>query len=140
MKGTRMNGEREIGASGLPLIGPHVRRELELMLKGIKPMAAFSVEPGMDPKDCGEEFEPYVEQGLFVKFTAPGSPPVVERRWYCLKGQEWRGKLACFIDQQHEAGTLPHDFYGEDWHRMDGYLLGYPEECINHFIEKTKRK
>lgn len=131
--------EKEIGKDGFPLIGPHEDIELELMLKGLKPMATFSVEPDMDPHYTGEAFEPYVEQGLFVKFTSEALPPVLEKRWYCLKGHEWRGKLAKFLYQQLTSDNLPPIFEPTDLHQIDGFLLGYPEECIERFVKKIAR-
>lgn len=35
-------------------IGPHNGRELEMMLRGEKPMALFAAEPGMDAEDIGD--------------------------------------------------------------------------------------
>ncbi|MUO77996.1 hemin receptor [Agrobacterium vitis] len=128
--------EPEIGKCGFPLIGPHNDQELELMLRGEKPMATFSVEPGMEPQYTGEEFEPYVLNGTFVKFTAMGTPPVIEKRWFCLKGQEWRGKLAKWIYEQAQSGKNPIAFDIIDLHKVDGFLLGYTDECIDFFISK----
>lgn len=51
-------GEKKTDENGFSLIGPHVGRELELMLSGQKPMAKFTIEEGMEPKYCGVEFEP----------------------------------------------------------------------------------
>lgn len=130
-----MTEDRDVDENGYPLIGPHVERELELMLAGVKPMAMFSVEPGMAPEYIGEQFEPYVEKGIFVKFTAPGSPPLIEWRLYCLPGEEWRGKLALMLYEKLESNTVSSDFTSSDLHRIDGYLLGYSKECVEYFID-----
>ncbi|CAN7248025.1 hemin receptor [Pararhizobium sp. LjRoot235] len=129
-----MTEDQDVDENGYPLIGPHVARELELMLAGVKPMAMFSVEPGMAPEYTGEQFEPYVEKGIFVKFTAPGSAPLIERRWYCLPGEEWRGKLSLMIYEALESDTKNSNFTSSDLHRIDGYLLGYSKECVEYFI------
>lgn len=125
---------------GYPLIGPHAGRELELMLAGSKPMAVFSVEPDMLPEHTGELFEPYVERGLFLKLTEPGSAPVVEKRWYCLRSEEWRGKLARLLYRKLLAGELHDEFSSADLHRIDGYLLGYSKECVDHFVNEDERR
>ncbi|MBZ9757831.1 hypothetical protein LB524_21320 [Mesorhizobium sp. ESP6-5] len=51
-------------------IRPHNHRELELMLSGMKPMALFAAEAGMDAEDIGDaQFKPFVDEGRILKFT-----------------------------------------------------------------------
>ncbi len=128
-----------IGACGLPLIGPHIGRELELMLAGEKPMATFSHEPGMDPAYMGYEFEPYVAAGRFDKLTSPWTPPTTEMVWYCQPGETWRGKLARFLMTRPSEHLIAAEFTEEDLHRIAGFLLGYPQECVDAFCERLAR-
>jgi hypothetical protein len=121
--------------NGFPLIGPHVGRELELMLAGQKPMAMFYTEEGMDSKYCGVEFEPYVASGRFVKFTAPATFPAIERIWYCQPGEEWRAKLDRLMFEKMTDNTIWKDFSSVDLHRIGGFLLGYSKTCVDHFVE-----
>ena len=96
--------------NGFLLIGPHVGRELELMLAGQKPMAKFTIEEGMDPKYCGGEFEPHVAAGRFVKFSVLATPPIIERIWYCQPGEEWRAKLDHIVEEKLKDGSIWKDF------------------------------
>jgi hypothetical protein len=124
---------------GFPLIGPHVGRELQLMLAGQKPMAKFTIEEGMDPKYCGVEFEPHVASGRFIKFSTTGNPPIVERVWYCQHGEEWRAKLDQVIEEKLLDGTVWNAFTSADLARVDGFLLGYSKTCIEHFVRMNCR-
>ncbi len=121
--------------NGFPLIGPHVGRELELMLSGQKPMAKFTIEADMDPKYCGVEFEPYVVNGCFVKFSMPAKAPIIERVWYCQPGEEWRAKIDQVIEEKLADGSVWKKFTSADLARIDGFLLGYSKTCIEHFVE-----
>jgi hypothetical protein len=121
--------------NGFPLIGPHVGRELELMLAGQKPMAMFSIQEGMDPKYYGAEFEVYVQNGRFIKLSAQATHPTIERVWYCQPGQEWRARLAKFLYEKLPYEISEGNFIPSDFHRIDGFLLGYSQSSIEHFVE-----
>jgi hypothetical protein len=135
----KMAFSKELDENGFPLIGPHVGRELQLMLAGEKPMAKFTIESGMDPKYCGVEFEPYVANGRFKKFTSAGKPPIIERVWYCQLGEEWRAKLDQIVEEKLKDGSIWEEFTSADLARIDGFLLGYSKTCIEHFVEKNCR-
>jgi hypothetical protein len=123
--------------SGFPLIGPHVGRELELMIAGQKPMAKFTIEKGIDPKYCGVEFEPHVAAGRFIKFSA--TYEALERIWYCQPGEEWRAKLDMLIEEKLKDQSIWQSFSPKDLARIDGHLLGYSKTCIEHFIDVNCR-
>ena len=125
--------------NGFPLIGPHVGRELELMLANQKPMAKFYTENGMDLKYCGIEFELYVTVGRFVKFTTAATFPAVERIWYCQPGEQWRAKLDILINEKINDRTIWKDFSSIDLTRIDGFLLGYSKTCVEDFVEVNCR-
>ena len=130
-----MSETKTTDENGFSLIGPHVQRELELMLAGQKPMAQFYSEEGMDPEYSGIDFETYVEKGIFVKFTTPASPPLIERVWYCLPGEEWRAKLSMLVAEKLADKSIWANFSSIDLHRMDGFLLGYSKTCVEHFVK-----
>ena len=76
-----------------------------------------------------------------MKIVLPGDGKyIVERVWYCRPEEIWRGKLARHIHQMFVRKMLPEDFLPEDWDRMNGYLLGYPQACIDFFIERNRRR
>jgi hypothetical protein len=127
----------ETDENGFPLIGPHVGRELELMLTDQKPMAKFTIEKGMDLKYCGVEFEPHVAAGLFIKFSATYG--AIERIWFCQLGEGWRAKLDMLIEEKLKDQSIWQSFSPKDLARIDGYLLGYSKTCIEHFIEVNCR-
>ncbi len=119
-------------------IGPHNGRELELMLSGQKPMAMFSHDPGMLPRDVGDaDFGPFVERGLILKFTALDPVTATETRRYCLPTEEWRAKLSQLIHSMCLDGTAHQIFTSEELARLEGTLLGYSKESIEAFVTRA---
>ncbi|TIT00826.1 hemin receptor [Mesorhizobium sp.] len=118
-----------------PGIGPHNGRELEMMLRGEKPMALFAAEPGMDAEDIGDaRFKPYVAEGYILKFSHFDPATSIEERRYCLPTEEWRCKLSLLISRMCRSGEAFDVFTSNDLARLEGALLGYPKEDIEVFI------
>jgi len=121
-------------------VGPHEERELELMLKGTKPLAMFSdiipsafVFPDAD-------FEPHVTAGRLVQKefwtkTSDGQHDV-RYLFYALPGEEWRIEEAfelCAKGQAADAAEVE-----ADEARM-GFLLGYSDAEVQAFLTWTTR-
>ncbi|MFB9985349.1 hemin receptor [Mesorhizobium kowhaii] len=116
-------------------VGPHNGRELEMMLRGDKPMALFSAEPGMDTEDVGDaHFKPFVDEGRILKFSHIDPGTSVEERRYCLPTEEWRCKLSLLIARLCRSGEAFDVFTSNDLARLEGTLLGYPKESVEAFI------
>lgn len=121
-----------------PQIAPHHGIELELMLKGEKPLAKFAADNGITAEELGDaEFAPYVAAGRIKKFVIARHNGLVEWRIYCLPGEEWRAKLCILMIEKARAPYFRDLFNEDDLHRIDGYLLGYKPSDIEHFI-RTK--
>jgi hypothetical protein len=104
----------------------HTDHELELMLAGKKPLAAFSDD---DPP----EFEPHVASGRIIRrehVTVPtDGKAVTERRpggvpwvFYALPGHEWRIEAMILLLKTAEVTG-----WNEGFERMEGSLLGYED-------------
>jgi len=120
-------------------IGPHNGRELQLMLSGEKPMAAFYAEPGVADEDVGDaDFKPYVEAGTILKNVFDDPVLKGQRRCYCLPTEGWRGKLSNMLFALATDNAFRREFTTDDLHRIDGTLLGYEKADIEYFIRKTK--
>lgn len=123
----------------------HTGRELQLMLKGRKPLAMFYAGtdelPGEEliPEDA---FAPHVKAGrmsreeMDVQTTTPaGAPTVVKYVFYALRGQEWRMQLMSVMVQALCSGGG----WNETCERVEGTLLGYTsEENDAHCARKFK--
>ncbi|NMM45223.1 hypothetical protein HH303_12085 [Rhodospirillaceae bacterium KN72] len=124
-----------------PEIGPHERRELELMLKGIKPLAMFAdvVSPSFHWPDA--KFEPHVRSGRiikreYLKETLDGKYTFREL-YYALPNEVWR------IERAHELSNLHFDHWSEAVPKICaemGKLLGYSDHEIAVFLEWSERK
>lgn len=146
-----MTDDNERGDQGLPShlrdlsYEIHTNRELEFMLKGIKPLAWFS-DMIFDDHDMWEpdpEFERQVELGNFVKhemrelwepFTSNGH--LVKGRWarfYALKDQAWR--IPAFMLFRKVADKHP---WSDALERMEGSLLGYTDEQNDEWLERRR--
>jgi hypothetical protein len=124
----------------------HTNHELELMLAGKKPLAAFcDEEAGLHAYEGipEAEFEPYVASGRFIKreFVMPtpaGSPGVeakttgVRRVFYALPGHEWRIEALMLLLKTAEVTG-----WNDGFERMEGSLLGY-EDWENDLHMKQK--
>ncbi|MER9134870.1 hemin receptor [Mesorhizobium sp. M0047] len=116
-------------------IGPHNGRELELMLRGDKPMALFAAEPGVDAEDIGEaHFKQFVDEGRILKFSQVDPKTSVEERSYCLPTEEWRCKLSLLIARMCRSGEAFDVFTSNDLARLEGALLGYSKESVEAFV------
>lgn len=107
------------------LIGPHVGRELELMLCGTKPAAL--VLPYYD------KFLPYVTEGRFVaRFIVPCHS--VEYA-VAQPHEAWRiDEIEAIFAQVRASGSM----LAVD-HMCLGRLLGYTWEQIGAFVEHSAR-
>ncbi|WP_420546822.1 hypothetical protein [Curvivirga sp.] len=126
-----------------PLIGPHEERELELMLKGEKPLTEFSdiVEPerggAILVQWSDQEFTPHVESGEIIRHeifhNTPDGQYEIHSIYFTLPGEEWRAK------ELHKLRTTDFTVDMNDYYdRKVGELLGYPKEAIDHFIQRRK--
>jgi hypothetical protein len=108
------------------------------MLSGAKPMALFSLEPGMDPEDVGNAgFEEHVSQGRILRFVDFDPQTAIETYRYCLPTEEWRAKLSQLIARMCREGTAHGVFTPADLARIEGMLLGYPKECVEAFVARS---
>ena len=111
-----------------PHIGPQEGKNLNLMLKGIKPAAAIN-----NLGDEMELFKPYIEKGI-IKLAAKGPDPDAfghQLVILTLPGEEWRGPALVKMFQ-HVAvnGKLSKT---ED--AKIGMLLGLPKESIRYYLK-----
>lgn len=123
-----------------PGIGPHELRELELMLKGEKPLAMFSDAVPGTIELPEADFEPYVKSGRIVKrvefLDSTISDHTFRFLYYALPGEEWR------ISELHRLITAGHlenyRFNGDDERRI-GRLLGYSDAQIETFLRHANK-
>lgn len=123
-----------------PGIGPHEFRELELMLKGEKPLAMFTNDLPADMELPEADFEPFVQSGQIVKkiaFYRDNDKNIVFRYlFYALPGEEWRiEEMQAF----KEAMFSPNHQYDPAEDRRIGWLLGYDESDIEAFLTRAKK-
>ncbi len=123
----------------------HTNRELEFMLKGIKPLAWFSdmIFDDHDMWEPDKEFERQVGLGKFVKheerelwepYTSNGRR--IKGRWtrfYALKDEAWR--IHAFILLKKLMDKHP---WSDALERMEGSLLGYTDEQNDEWLEKRR--
>lgn len=119
--------------------GSHDGRELELMLRGIKPMSMFIAHDVVAPEFVGDaQFEPYVSQGRILKFVYRNDELKMERRCYCLPTEEWRGKLSNFLFELSCERDLMGIFTPDDLGRIEGILLGYQKESTEEHLRHLR--
>ena len=111
----------------------HTGRELALMLRGHKPLAAFGGVYPADPEldDIPEAyFDPYVAAGRFVKRESlvADSPPW-RRVLYALPDEAWRIDALLLV---HKVARV--SGWNEGFERMEGTLLGYEDWQNDIFI------
>ena len=124
----------------------HTGRELELMLAGRKPLAAFCVEA--DALPCEElipedAFSPFVQskqmqrQDFDLQSNTPSGAPVTLRLvMYALPGEEWRMSVMLKLMQALHSGGG----WNETCERVEGSLLGYSDaENDTHCAQRFRR-
>lgn len=128
-------------ATDLPSgIGPHELRELELMLKGEKPLAMFSDAVPATIELPEADFEPFVKSGQIVKrveyLTLGPKEPTFRFLYYALPEETWR------IDEMHKINISIHVAQNYDTDRDEwkvGRLLGYRDDDIACFIAHVRK-
>lgn len=118
----------------------HTNRELELMLEGKKPFAAFvDVHPKNHDAEVipEKDFAPYVEKGTFVRHEhiTFGLPHGTRRVLYALPNEQWRIHAHLLLWE-----TADKIGWNEGFERMEGRLLGYEEWQNDFHIENRFRK
>jgi hypothetical protein len=117
----------------------HTNRELELMLQGTKPFAAFSeiLELSYDEWIIPEKaFAPYIAQETIIKrehiFIAPHNMKL-RRVLYALPNEEWRIDAYLLMWEVAQKSG-----WNESMERMEGRLLGYEEwQCDFHIQNRS---
>lgn len=112
-------------------IGPHVGRDLTLMLAGMKPLT-------MQTRSGVRKFLPYLQSGKLVYAGKTMGFGNVVLYFIALPGQEWRGRQATKMMRQLHLTQDP-DKEAEIHKRM-GLLLGYPKEAIRAFLSRSYNK
>jgi hypothetical protein len=124
------------------MIGPHEGKELELMLAGKKPLAAFYDELPTDGKISEEiipekAFHPYVLNGIIKRLsedvTLFKDKSIVRVVCFCLPDEEWRARFLLWLKRETYSGRISHDSSHE---YIIGGLLGYETADIEDFVKK----
>lgn len=125
----------------------HTNRELELMLKGTKPLAYFH---GMIFDDSSlweldEEFERQVELGTFVKHEERSlcepytlNDHLIKGEWtrfYALKDEAWRIPAFMLLKK-----IMRKHGWSDALERMEGTLLGYTDVQNDEHLEKHHQR
>jgi hypothetical protein len=121
------------------MIGPHEGHELELMIKGLKPLAAFS---DFVPQN-GIINETIIPEKAFLKYTSKGTlirisadiktdSGLLRIVCFCPPDQIWRAKNYIFLREKIHTNTI---VYTNTLDEIFGHLLGYSPEDIENFIE-----
>lgn len=106
----------------------HTNRELELMLAGAKPFAAFLLDGGLTEEQAlnGQPFADYVASGRIVRLETAisaigidGQP--MRRLCFALPGEEWRFERYCMLMDSRSEG------WSHEKERQEGTLLGYSD-------------
>ena len=116
----------------------HTRRELLLMLRGVKPLAVFDYPAGRD-FSAEKLFHPYVEIGKFVKreycaLRPQGDGKIYRYVLYALPHEQWRIDAYILLRQ-----VVTEEGWSDCLVRMEGELLGYEKWQNDIFIEYMKR-
>ncbi len=117
----------------------HTNRELELMLQGTKPLAAFSevFELSYDEWIIPEKaFAPHIARGTIIKREHISIGPLNRKSrsvLYALLGEEWRIDAYLLMWEVAQKSG-----WNESMERMEGRLLGYEEwQCDFHIQNRT---
>jgi hypothetical protein len=125
----------------------HTDRELEFMLKGIKPLAYFHdmIFDDHDMWEPDEEFEQQVELGTFVKHEVRElcEPHMFDghlvkgdwSRFYALRDEAWR--IPAFMLLKRLMRKHP---WSDAFERIEGTLLGYTDEQNDEWLAKRQRQ
>jgi hypothetical protein len=121
------------------MIGPHEGRELELMLKGRKPMAFFHdvlTEYGISEEIIPEKkFLPYLSAGKLIRLSADigdiKSGKLIRCVCFAMPGEEWRARFLLWFKTEFFSRRMQ---YHPSHDVMIGKLLGYSDEDIQDFI------
>jgi hypothetical protein len=104
----------------------HTNRELEFMLAGVKPFAAFLLDSGLTEEEAlsGQPFDTHVAVGRIVRFEAETSEMGMDGRQmrrllFALPGEEWRFERYVALMDSMEDG------WNYEKEREEGVLLGY---------------
>jgi hypothetical protein len=128
------------------MIGPHEGKELELMLAGEKPLAAFGdiIPPDGEISEeiiPEQKFAPYVKAGAIKRFAADisykNSKEMVRVICFTLPGEEWRAQFMIWYKAAFYSDRIPYDPSQE---YIIGELLGYSTEDIAHFITNLEKR
>ncbi len=121
----------------------HTNHELEMMLAGSKPFAAFSHErvDGFEKVDAlsNQDFETHVQNGTlsehvrtFETRRSDGSPLTIDYYLYAVRGEEWRvNAYALLLELQYRGAWCSQ----LEW--LEGKLLGYTDEQNLYHIART---
>jgi hypothetical protein len=117
----------------------HTGRELLLMLRGEKPMAAFAYAPGEKLEDfCNQPFAQHVASGTLIQrdfSICRNEPSTVHFRIYTLPGESWRADALMTLKRVAETCD-----WSEGMVRLEGALLGYTDSQNDEFVGKFFRK
>lgn len=138
----RNGGCRRADAQFNAVMASHTNRELELMLAGVKPLAAFLLDGALAEEDAlgGQPFASHVAAGRIVRFERPtndlgkdGQP--MRRLLFALPGEEWRFEPYIALMDSLKEG------WSNEKERQEGTLLGYSDaENDAHIARLVTRK
>lgn len=115
-------------------LGPHIGKELELMLAGEKKLSVFGSfideSGGIDLRAVPEQdFAPHVAEGRLIriekKMEHEGRPYIGV--CYTLPGEEWRGHFYMWYKDALYSGN--HTYHQNDEYILAN-LLGYSEQDV----------
>ena len=125
----------------------HTNQELELMLKGVKPLAVFCVDNKIDDIDAftkqeaqsNQDFESYVKNGQLhedhIRIFCD-SAYIFDYYAYTLPNEKWRS-TAYFVlmSMLHKENR-----WCDNMEYLSGTLLGYTQEQNNYHLTRTRIK
>lgn len=136
-----MGGCRRADTQFNALMASHTNRELELMLAGVKPFAAFLLDGGLTEDEAlgGQCFAAHVAAGRIVRFEsaiaeigADGQP--MRRLLFALPGEEWRFEQYVTLMNSMREG------WSYEKERQEGTLLGYSDAENDAHIERLRAR
>lgn len=114
----------------------HTGREIDLMRKRLKPLAAFSdiPEDSNDADFLTKYFDPMIASGELI-YSEIIEPEVRPIRLYALPEEEWRIKAYSLM-----KSTARRTNWNDSLERIEGSLLGYSDEQNDqHILERANR-